>query len=115
MAKFTAALKVDDPTIDGHITLCFCDAKKGGKFSTSPVKGIATVIDAEYWEKPDLTVLLIDCKFAVERHEYYKSIGYTYDYEFIPHISVSKGNLVGEFKAMKGEILSVGNEYARIY
>ncbi len=115
MSNFTAALKVEDHQVEGHITLCFCEANKGDKFSTSGAKGIATVINVEYWDWVDITVLTVDCKLAVERHEYYSSLGYTYDYEFLPHISMSKGDTTKELMHLKGEKLIVGSEYARLY
>lgn len=115
MSKFTAALSVEDHEIKGHITLCFCDARKAGKFSTSNAKGAATVINVEYWDRVDLTVLTVDCKLAIERHEYYTDLGYTYDYDFLPHITMGKGDLTNELMHLKGERLIVGSEYARIY
>ena len=115
MSKFTAALNVEDSQIDGHITLCFCDCIKSKKFSTFQGKGVATVTDIEYWERVDLTVMLVDCPLAEERQKYYHDLGYTYDYEFIPHISLGKGDKVSEYSHFKGEKLIVGNEYARLY
>jgi hypothetical protein len=118
MSKFTSALSVISGGIDGydlHLTTCFCDADKAGKFSTSNGSGKAVVIDVEYWERVDLTVLTVDCDFAVDRHEYFNSLGYAYDYEFIPHITIGKGDLTKGFKFMKGEVMILGNEYARIY
>ena len=113
MSKFTAALNVLDAQIDGHITLCFCDANKSGKVSTHHGHGIATVIDVVYWERVDLTVALVDCDLAIERHEYYKANGYGYDHDFIPHITIGKGNLADEMLSLKGDKLVVGNEYVR--
>lgn len=115
MSKFTAALRVLDSKIDGHITLCFCETKKSGKVSTHNGNGVATVIDVVYWERVDLTVALVDCDLAMERHEYYKSNGYDYDHEFIPHVTIGKGDLVADNLAINGERLIVGNEYIRIF
>lgn len=115
MAKFTSALNVLDPQIDWHITLCFCDAVKAGKFSTASHTGMATVINVEYWSHVNLTVMTVECGMAIERHEYYKSLGYTYDYDFVPHITIGSGDLTSEYIHFKGEKLKVGEEYARIY
>lgn len=115
MSKFTSALVVENGPIDGHITLCFCDTEKAGKFSTFNGKGAATVVDVEYWEHVDITVLVVDCQVAKIRHEYYKSLGYTYDHEFIPHITVGRGDVVSDFIHLKGDRFIVGSEYARIY
>ena len=113
MAKFTSALCIDGT--DLHVTLCFCDAVKSGKFKTSNGRGKGVVIGVEYWESADITVALIDSSFIYDRHEYYKILGYGYDYNFIPHATLSKGNTVSEHKTMKGDIVILCDEYARIY
>ena len=115
MINFTAALDILNPNIDGHITLCFCEVKKSGKVSTHYGHGEAIIIDVVYWPHVDLTVILVECSLANERHEYYKSHGYDYDHEFIPHVTIGKGNLVEGNKWLKGDVLVVGNEYVRVF
>lgn len=113
MSKFTSALMVEGN--DWHVTLCFCDAVKGGKFKTSAGRGRGTIVGVEYWQKPDVTVLIIDSEYIEDRHKYYKSLGYSYDHEFIPHATISKGDTVNEHSHFKGEFIIIGDEYARIY
>lgn len=116
MSKFTAALKViDESAFSGHVTLCFCDANKGGKVSTNSGQDDATISDVVYWPHVDLTVLLVDSEFAHDRYNYYKENGYTYDHEFIPHITVGKGDVVEDFKRLIGFEFYLGEEYIRIF
>ncbi len=117
MNKFTAALNVIGLSQeDAHITLCFCDAEKAGKFRTSDQEGIATVRAIEYWENINATVLIVDCPLAQKRHEYYQSLGYRYDgFTFNPHITVGEGDLTQDCQHLIGKILNVGEEYARTY
>lgn len=118
-AKFTSALSVistDADLFGKHLTLSFCDAVKSGKFQTSIMEGPARIIDVQYWERVNLTVLILDSDFARARHEYYQSLGYTYDLEWIPHITYGKGNLVDNIKdSYLDRNLILGREYARTY
>lgn len=113
MSKFTAALGIDGT--DLHVTVCFCDAVKAGKFRTSTHAGSGTIVKVEYWEQCDLTVAIVDSNFAFDRHEYYKLIGYGYDHEFIPHATLGSGNLVSEYSGMIGREIVLSGESARIY
>jgi len=111
--KITAALEVLGT--EWHVTLCFCDAEKLGKFRTSSKEKAGIVVGVEYWERVDLTVLIIRSSFANERHGYYKSLGYTYAYDFIPHATVGKGDLVNQYLSYIGRKIVLGNEYARTF
>ena len=116
--KFTSALSVISGGIDGynlHLTTCFCDAERAGKFSTSEHVGCAIVTSVEYWEHVDITVLVVDCEFAMKRNQYFSDLGYGYDHKFIPHLTIGKGDLTSCFGFMVGEEMILGNEYARIY
>jgi len=73
------------------------------------------VIRVEYWKKPRVTVLLVESPLIFERHEYYAKHGYTYDHEFVPHITMSHKNEVERWKHMVGKELSVIGEYIRIF
>ena len=94
----------------------FCDAKKGDKISTlSFSEGEAVVMNVTYWKEADITVAIVDCKLAVQRHEYYKNAGYGYDHEFIPHITLGKGNQVDKYSELLYKYFPVGEEYIRLY
>ena len=111
--KITGAL--EDLGTEWHITLFFCDAEKLGKFRTSNKESVCEIIDVQYWEHVDLTVLILKSDLINERHNYYKSLGYGYDYEFIPHATVGKGNLVDKYSGEIGTAYFIGNEYVRSF
>ena len=111
--NFTAALELTNGL---HITLCFCPATgKKGKIETWSGESTAKVVGVEYWEVPDITVLIMNCDLALERHDYYKSNGYEYDLEFKPHSTVGRGNVVKEFEGMIGAKTVVCGEYIRLF
>jgi hypothetical protein len=96
-----------------HITTMFSEFTGSGKFSTSTSIGNAHIIDVVYWENVDVTVALVDCAFAWDRYEFFTSLGFNYDLEYQPHITVSKesGNCVEEFKHLIGTSVTIGKEY----
>lgn len=81
---------------DKHLTLSFCDLKATNKFSMKtmmslfPCKGI--IVDVVYWPKPNVTVALISSENILKAHEYCKSVGFDYDHDFNPHITLDRGN-----------------------
>ncbi len=113
--KFTAALVVESDEIEGHITLCFCDAKKSGKVSTLNGRGDAKITSIEYWSRVNLTVALVDCELAHLRNKYYSDNGYSYDHEFIPHLTICEGDSSKQHEHLLGHELEVVNEYVRIF
>lgn len=113
MGKFTAALVVEDKY---HITLCFCDTNsRAGKVSTWHGWDKAKVIAVEYWKKPRVTVLLVESALVTQRHEYYVKHGYTYDHDFVPHVTVAHRNELDKWKGMVGKEVSITGEYIRIF
>ena len=113
MSNFTAALEVIGTPY--HVTLCFCPTVKAGKFRTTNCTDKAKILSVQYWERVNLTVMVLESDLINARHEYYKKLGYTYAYEFIPHATIGSGDLVSENTSIIGSTLEVGNEYARIY
>lgn len=111
--KITGALEILGT--DWHVTLFFCDAVKLGKLKTSNRESRCTVIDVQYWEHVNLTVLILESDLINERRNYYKDLGYSYDYEFIPHATVGRGNLVDEYRGKIDKSYLVGNEYVRTF
>jgi len=81
---------------DKHLTLSFCDLKATSKFSMKtmmnlfPCKGF--VVDVVYWSKPDVTVALVASENIIKAHEYCQSVGFDYNHEFNPHITLDRGN-----------------------
>ena len=115
MTKFTSALKATGHGVDGHITLSFCDVQKAGKFQTTDSSQLACVYAIEYWGRVNLTVALVDSPLAWERFEYWSGLGYTYDLEFIPHITLGEGDLTKKYEHLIGEAMLIDGEYARLY
>ncbi len=112
-SQVTAALEVEGGY---HITLCFCEADKLlGKIKTWQGSDIALVTGVEYWKKANVTVLKVDCELAFKRHGYYKHLGYGYDHEYSPHITVSRGNHVDNFNHLIGQALAITGEYFRVF
>lgn len=111
--KFTSALCVGDKH---HVTLSFCEmTPKMNKVSTSKTESICRVDSVVYWPKPNITVGLVSSMFITNRFEYWQKNGYTYDHEFIPHITLGSGDVVSEFSHLIGEALPVHSEYFRIF
>ncbi|MGL5015223.1 MAG: hypothetical protein ACRC6V_13190 [Bacteroidales bacterium] len=54
---------------------------------------------------------VVDCHLAHSRRKHFNDIGLTYDYEFIPHITLCSGNKVGDFSHFMGEFAYCGDEY----
>lgn len=114
--KFYAGLSVyyeDNP--NAHITTAFSPIVGNPNTGTSPVSSDATIIGLDYWENADVTVALVDCHLAVKYHNKYRKQGFTWDFtDYKPHVTLSKGNRVGEFQHLLGTILPVYQEYRRI-
>lgn len=113
MTALTIALNVLDT--DFHVTLAFMEPTKTKKARNTQETGKATVFDIVYWSESDVTVALIHSHFVMERFEYWKSLGYTYNYEFKPHFTLSKGNSVDYYQYMIGSDITLGEEYFRLY
>jgi hypothetical protein len=114
MSKFTAALNVIGT--DYHVTLAFCDAKRGGKVHTSAAIADGLITDVVYWQGSNVTVALIDSELVRRRHQYYTDNGYPYEgYHHVPHATLSRGNTVADHLDLVGSIVTLGEEYIRIW
>lgn len=114
MAKFTAALNVLGT--DYHVTLAFCEARKGGKIATSTAIADGVITDVVYWSGSNVTVALIDSELIRRRHQYYTDNGYPYEgYHHIPHATLSRFDDVVNFQHLKGTTVTLGDEYVRIW
>lgn len=98
--------------LNGHITTSFMKVEgKMPKLTTCVNESIATVAEIKYLEDGNVTVAVVDCHLAYSRHNHFNDIGLTYDYEFIPHITLCSGNKVGDFSHLVGEFAYCGDEY----
>ncbi|VTP12626.1 hypothetical protein PUATCC27989T_00438 [Phytobacter ursingii] len=101
---------------DKHLTICYMQVSPTSKLDVNyimPSSAEAEVSSIEYWEGVNLTVAIIKSK---EAHEAYKSVsdaGFTYDLEFIPHVTIGSGDIVADCVHLVGKSLTVGNPYIR--
>lgn len=101
-----------------HLTLMYGELKATPRFYLGEhgMRGHGTnVEDIVYWEHVDLTVAIINhTKYLQDRFDFYsKELGIEYDYEFVPHVTLGKGNLVEEHAYLKGTDVDFSDEYIR--
>ncbi|TYG14975.1 hypothetical protein DJ541_23965 [Enterobacter asburiae] len=102
---------------DKHLTICYMSASATTKLDVNrimPEPVVATVSKVEYWERVNLTVAIIDSPDVYGAHEVSKTAGFTYDLEFIPHVTLGYGDTTSEHQRLVGKALSIGNPYVRI-
>lgn len=98
--------------LNGHITTSFMNvAGKMPKIRTHVTESVATVTAIEHFKEADVTVAIVDCWLAHRDRERYEAIGLTYEHEFIPHITICKGNKVDDHQVLIGKHAYVGSEY----
>lgn len=98
--------------LNGHITTSFMKVEgKMPKLTTCVNESIATVVEIKYLEGGNVTVAVVDCHLAHSRRKHFNDLGLTYDYEFIPHITLCSGNKVVDFSHLVGEFAYCGDEY----
>jgi hypothetical protein len=101
-----------------HVTLSFFEPiGKLPKVETySGFYQEATAIGVEYWEEPDVTVVLLSSPFIDERKKYFERKGYLYEgYEFRAHFTEGSGDLTGSLEDVVGKTFLLGKEYFRVY
>lgn len=102
---------------DKHLTICYMSASATTKLDVNrimPEPVVAKVSKVEYWERVNLTVAIIYSPDVYGAHEVSKTSGFTYDLEFIPHITLGYGDTTSEHQRLVGKILSIGSPYIRI-
>ncbi|WBU76408.1 hypothetical protein WYMAN_193 [Vibrio phage Wyman] len=107
-----------DEMLAGHITLAFMDIAEtdklffeGVEFSTCDV----FVEGVEYWADSDVTVLTVIPDEIEWVREYLEGQGFTYDdHEWIPHITVKKGNHVTDYSHLIDSKVHLGSAYLRL-
>lgn len=103
---------------DKHLTLSFGDAIETNKLSFSelmrffPCQGY--VKDVVYWERANVTVALLNVENILCAQKYCESVGFSYDLEFVPHITLGKGDVADESKALVGNSFELVDCYIRM-
>jgi hypothetical protein len=111
---FHTALKILDKDFsDHHITTMFSEFIGKGEFSTSTQEGTAKITDIVFWKEACVVVALIDCDLAVERYNFFTSLGFHYDHQYKPHITLeySKIDNSDSYKYLINKNILVGQEY----
>jgi len=117
---YMAALsKSDLSALDNkHVTLSFSDTKATEKLSFNDLMGFfpcqGYVKDVVYWERADVTVALLNVENILEAQNYCASVGFDYDLEFIPHITLGRGDLVSESRDVIWRSLELVDCYIRL-
>lgn len=102
--------------LQGHITTSFSVITgKVPKFESLGVEHLmkfkCIVKEIVYWEHVGLTVALVDSPDSHKRFEQLKQLGFKYEHEFVPHITIGKGDLVEEHQALVGVKVFIVGEY----
>lgn len=105
---------------EGHITLAFMTVKETSKLKINSLlpDSIITVKvkDVEYWEKANVTVLVLEENKDISSiQSSLTSAGFIYEhFEFKPHITISKGNVVNNYKSLKETTVYINDLYLRL-
>lgn len=114
VAVYTAFVSSCDEAkeLNGHVTTSFTWMEgRMPKLQTCSAQGICTVKDVVYFEGADVTVALVASKLAEDRHKVLTSIGLKYEHEYLPHVTICKGNKVVEFTQLIGINVMLHSEY----
>lgn len=109
----------DKKIIDKHVTLAFDKVNETKKLNMGLLNEVlknksAIIKEVVYWEAPDLTVALLDSASILEAHEFCKQLGFKYDLEFIPHVTLAKGDVVKDFAFLTNVEVKTNDTYLRI-
>ena len=101
---------------DKHITLAFADTQATSKLEVGSLSlGVSGCItEVVYWSHVDLTVALVDSSLLCELQTRLSAGGFKYDYEFLPHITLGKGDLTSENKNIEGNSIGFKTPYIQI-
>lgn len=111
---FHTALKVLTPEFaDKHVTTMFSEFTGKGKFSTSTEFELVPIKDIVFWKDAGVVVAIVESGLAEYLHSKYTEMGYEYDYEFIPHMTLEKTNIdtSEKYKHLIGQQIKLGEEY----
>lgn len=101
----------------GHITTSFTKVEgkmpklESGNFILPWSICEAVVTAVEYWAEADMTVAVVNCPSAEKHHLDMVKLGLGYEKEFIPHISLSKGDTAKQWQDKIGARYAVVDVY----
>lgn len=120
MLSLYIATEVEVPVHgDFHVTLVFMKPQETSKLFFNlvdiMVQGqFADIVRIEYWEEANVTVAILDAEFLKDAHQTLVNKGFTYDHEFIPHITLENGNHVEYYESLIEERVYFGYSYLKI-
>lgn len=102
-----------------HLTIMYAPMKATGRhyLGQAGTLGYGTdVEDVVYWKHVDLTVAVIRNTNNIQRRfdKYSKELGFEYEHEFIPHITLGSGDLTDKYAYLKGTDVDLSTEYMKI-
>lgn len=113
---YTGAAAILEGINVGHITFMFSDLVASRKVLNRNVEGCEfTITSVVHWPIPNITVAICECAAAMNRHKEYTDAGFSYDFEYIPHITLSQGDNTREYAELVGQTGVLGHEYMRIF
>lgn len=102
---------------DKHVTICHMRTEPTSKLdvnSIMPEQVSAVIYDVVYWDRANITVAIISSPEVYLAQRLLLESGFIYDLEFIPHITISTGNISRECYGLIGNGLIICDPYIRI-
>lgn len=100
-----------------HLTLSFGDVKETQKLSMKKLTSFfpcsGTITKVVYWPHVNLTVALIDSETILEAQKYCESVGFDYNLDFIPHVTLGASDLAIGMKNLEGKRVHFHDVYIR--
>lgn len=99
-----------------HVTLAYAPVQVTDKLDVDSLShlGAGVICKVEYWAHVDLTVALIVSTPVLETQKALEHGGFGYDHEFIPHITIGKGDSVQQHKIAEGYSVGLHSPYIQI-
>lgn len=100
----------------GHVTVCFMDDLSHSSslfIDFLDVEILSTISSLEYFDKSDVTVALLDSPELHVIRERLEYKGFTYSHEFIPHITLGKGDIRKSNLGFIGKQVKINSPYIR--
>lgn len=99
--------------LDGHITTSFTKIDSSTpKITLQDVNSFCVISSIKYLPHGNVTVAVINSLEILEVHAQKMSMGFNYDYDFIPHITLCRGDSSDKYDYLIGEQVKLKNEYA---
>jgi hypothetical protein len=98
---------------DLHVTTMFAPIVATQRMQTVPDSEQCKIVSVEHWADPDITVAVLKSHLAEARHRYFSDAGFKYGHEYIPHITLCKGNHVSKYQGLISYPVVLGHEYIR--